>query len=616
MNAESRALLDEVRLAHAAQLALRFIEVLVPYELGSFEDHVRAWFEEESRDRTWETREESTERAWLTLRYRRVRSRGFQNTRDLAAAYEANPAVRGKLYQFVVAGMFLDFLKTAPAGDFPLLKERFSEKLPLFVDAYYRPTSRVTREDLGLLQEELARITLDFYRISGHIRAGDVRIESPSESHDELDFIWGTGPEAADKLDQVKRLACSEVPVLITGETGAGKTYLAQRIHEMSRRTAHRFLAINCAAIPSSLFQSEFFGYRKGAFTGAAHDKTGLLKSADRGTVFLDEIGELAMEDQVKLLAVLETKTVIPLGGLKEVPLDLRFLAGTNRLLEADVDQGRFRKDLYYRIKGAHVRVPPLRERTDSLSGLVHKALSKIGREEGIRPVNVSSAVLERFRRYAWPGNIRELENVLHRAVALARPGDIELRHLPPELLEAEEWTDPGKAAEEYVHRLEIAREGVADLDLQDFLMESAGRSFDTRELAAKLGTLRRKGGLNLESLKRHARRRLAPLKGRILDENGLRGQAVRYRLRPEYLDLTRRKIMHVIDQAVSDAGLPRSLSFDLFDEVQGKQGAPLTHGDLKRRIHLSPRKLTPLIRLLEQRGILIPDSGAERPSE
>ncbi len=236
--------------------------------------------------------------------------------------------------------------------------------------------------------------------------------------------------------DLIGRVAKSELNCLILGETGSGKEVLAARVHRLSRRVGQPFLKLNCAAFTETLLESELFGHEKGSFTGAHALKQGLLETADGGTVFLDEIGELPLTMQSKLLRVLEERMVLRVGGLKAKSINVRFVAATNRDLELEVEKGRFRADLYFRLDGATLVVPPLRERMpefETISAeLLKEACSKMGRAEVPRLTENALSVL---KKYHWPGNIRELRNVLERAVMLTESVEIHRQHLPLEKL-------------------------------------------------------------------------------------------------------------------------------------------------------------------------------------
>jgi two-component system, NtrC family, response regulator AtoC len=227
-------------------------------------------------------------------------------------------------------------------------------------------------------------------------------------------------------------VARGNISVLIVGETGSGKEILAEAIHRQSPREGRTFLRLNCATFPQGLLESELFGHERGAFTGAVQSKPGLLESADGGTVFLDEIGELPPEVQAKLLRVLEDGAVMPVGGRRPRSIRVRFVCATNRDLESEMDRGLFRRDLYYRLGGAVLHIPPLRDRPDEIEPLANLFLARAARDGGSAlPPRLTAAALARLREHPWPGNVRELRNVIERAVLLCRDGEITLDHLP-----------------------------------------------------------------------------------------------------------------------------------------------------------------------------------------
>ncbi len=219
----------------------------------------------------------------------------------------------------------------------------------------------------------------------------------------------------------VEKVARSMAPVLVAGESGTGKELVARAIHEVSTRGSNPFVAVNCSAIPEQLLEAEFFGYRKGAFTGANDDREGFFQAASGGTLFLDEIGELPLSMQSKLLRAIQERSVRPVGAVAELPVDVRLLSATHRDLGADVLSGHFRQDLYYRLNVIQIRVPPLRERLEDLMVVSERILERLSRDSGVwPPPRLTRDALVHLARYPFPGNVRELENLLHRAVALS----------------------------------------------------------------------------------------------------------------------------------------------------------------------------------------------------
>ena len=245
------------------------------------------------------------------------------------------------------------------------------------------------------------------------------------------DNIIGRSSALRGVLEMVRAVAPTGSTVLITGESGTGKELIARRVHELSPRSDHPFVSLNCGAFPETLLESELFGYVKGAFTGAAQSKQGLFQAADSGTLFLDEIGEMSLPMQVKLLRVLQEWKVRPLGSTEERRVNVRVIAATNKDLRQMVTEKSFREDLFYRISVIPLHVPPLRERPDDIPLLALHFLQRFTQEMGKPVRGIALDALEALRRHAWPGNVRELENAIERAVALETDEEIMLRSLP-----------------------------------------------------------------------------------------------------------------------------------------------------------------------------------------
>ena len=244
----------------------------------------------------------------------------------------------------------------------------------------------------------------------------------------------GRSPAMIAITDLVARAAPSRSTVLITGESGTGKERVARAIHAQSERRTGPFLVVNCGALPDALMESELFGHERGAFTGAIARHSGLFREAEGGTLLLDEVGELPATLQVKLLRVLQERSVRPVGGAHEVPIDVRLLAATNRDIEAEVATGKFRQDLYYRLNVIRIVLPPLRDRREDLPWLAEHFLQKFSAEMGKDVLAMTPDALRALERYAFPGNVRELENLIERAVALSGGRTIGLGDLPPEV--------------------------------------------------------------------------------------------------------------------------------------------------------------------------------------
>jgi two-component system response regulator AtoC len=235
-------------------------------------------------------------------------------------------------------------------------------------------------------------------------------------------------------LQTIKKIARTDSTVLITGETGVGKELIAREIHIGSHRRNHPFVKVNCAAIPETLLESELFGYEKGAFTGAVTNKPGRFEIAQEGTIFLDEIGDMSLHLQAKLLSVLQDKAFERVGGVKTIKVDMRFIAATNQDLQSAVQSGKFRSDLFYRLNVVPIHIPPLRERKEDLASLVDYFLKKTATKYQKRIPHISPEVMASFSHYDWPGNIREVENILERMVLMCETHTLNVDQLPAEI--------------------------------------------------------------------------------------------------------------------------------------------------------------------------------------
>ena len=283
--------------------------------------------------------------------------------------------------------------------------------------------------------------------------------EVPADSarlHPALTRLAGRSQAMQQVRSLVERVARSMAPVLVQGESGTGKELVARAIHACSTRADAPFIAVNCGAIPEQLLEAEFFGYRKGSFTGAHEDREGFVQAAQGGTLFLDEIGDLPLAMQSKLLRVIQERTVRPVGAVAETPINVRVVSATHKDLASEVHEGRFRQDLFYRLNVIQIRVPALRERIADLAAICELVLVRIASEAGISPApKLSDQAMERLSEYAFPGNVRELENLLHRALALSSG-------------EVIEWADLGLPDDVFVDS------GIVDLDALHAASEAA----------------------------------------------------------------------------------------------------------------------------------------------
>ncbi|RMH85495.1 sigma-54-dependent Fis family transcriptional regulator [Pseudomonas sp. AOB-7] len=253
-----------------------------------------------------------------------------------------------------------------------------------------------------------------------------LRIRSPEGEDAPVDNrLLGDSPPMKALRKQIQKLARSQAPVYISGESGSGKELVARLIHEQGPRAEQPFVPVNCGAIPSELMESEFFGHKKGSFTGAIEDKQGLFQAANGGTLFLDEVADLPLPMQVKLLRAIQEKAVRAVGGQQEVVVDVRILCATHKDLAAEVAAGRFRQDLYYRLNVIELRVPPLRERREDIAQLATVMLARLADGSGLAAAKLQPEALEKLKNYRFPGNVRELENMLERAYTLCEDDQI-----------------------------------------------------------------------------------------------------------------------------------------------------------------------------------------------
>jgi DNA-binding NtrC family response regulator len=283
------------------------------------------------------------------------------------------------------------------------------------------------------LDETLEQVTRELRRVEQRLRSKRKELER-NASRVEASGLVAQSDAMQRVLELARRVAKVDSTVLVTGESGTGKERLARLIHDESARTAGPFVAINCGAVPEGLLESELFGHTKGAFTGASQDRPGLFEAANGGTLLLDEIGEVPPPMQVKLLRALQEREVRRVGENKNRRIDVRVLAATNRDLPAEVSAGRFRQDLFYRLRVVELRVPPLRERRSDILVLAREFLAEAAERARRKVTGFTPAAANQLVRYGWPGNVRELENAVERAVVLARGSRIDVEDLPEEI--------------------------------------------------------------------------------------------------------------------------------------------------------------------------------------
>ena len=341
-------------------------------------------------------------------------------------------------------------------------------------------TSAELRIVLGQIVETATRHMAVVQRVAdlsrhAHIESRELR--SSLERLDPQSDVVARSPAMRAALERAQRVAAYPTTVLLTGESVSGKEVLAREIHRRSPRGHRPMLQLNCGAIPESLIESELFGHERGAFTGADRVHRGLFERAHRGTLFLDEVGELPLGAQVKLLRVLQERQIRRVGGTAVIEVDVRLIAATNRNLDAMVHDGAFREDLYYRLDVFSIRVPPLRERRGDLAPLVSALMGQLAQRLGIEPPQVTRAALARLEAYGWPGNVRELMNVLETAMILGGGRSLEL---PEEFARRTSRTSPALTGPRFEHAMRHT--------IEESLRATRGKIYGVEGAAARLG--------------------------------------------------------------------------------------------------------------------------------
>ncbi|WP_339061042.1 sigma 54-interacting transcriptional regulator [Tepidibacillus marianensis] len=328
--------------------------------------------------------------------------------------------------------------------------------------------------DVVRLNEELTNTKAYIYDLENKYEKN--RITDPFEK------IKGKSRQIRETINVVKKVAKTDATVLITGESGVGKELFAEAIHNASHRPDKPFIAINCGAIPASLFESELFGYEKGTFTGASKEgKKGKIDLAQGGTLFLDEVGELPLDLQVKLLRVLQEKRFYRLGGNIAIPIDIRIITATNRNLGDMIERGTFREDLYYRLNVISLRIPPLRERKEDIPELLALFFEEFALKYGVTVPKISSKVMSVFLQYEWKGNIRQLRNMAERLIILSgEETEIELRHLPSYLQDNHAELKKDSMEQKVNEPIHVTTE-------EEEILQALKKTYNNRSAAAKL---------------------------------------------------------------------------------------------------------------------------------
>lgn len=364
-----------------------------------------------------------------------------------AEGYEVIPALGGDKAKIVLASEEFDLMisdiRMSPVNGMELLKIAHDERPTMSVimlTAYGSVETAIEALKLGAFDYvtkpfKVDELLITVQRALEYNKAlsenADLKEQLGTKYH--LENIVAESPAMQNVCDMIKRVAPTDTTILIYGESGTGKELVAKAIHAQSRRREKKFLAVNCAALPEPLLESEMFGHNKGAFTGATANKEGLFEAANGGTIFLDEIGAMPMTIQGKLLRVLQEKEVRRVGSNDNIPIDARVLAATNTRLEALMQEGRFREDLYYRLSVIPIEIKPLRERTEDILPLVYHVLRKETPEGQTMPT-IDPEVCAILESYLWPGNVRELENAIKHAVTFTRDNKVTKDVLPPKI--------------------------------------------------------------------------------------------------------------------------------------------------------------------------------------
>lgn len=324
-------------------------------------------------------------------------------------------------------------------------------------------------------------------RVADRERTSSGSIVPPQPSDD---LIIGRSPAMQDVYKLIGRVARADAPVLITGESGVGKEVVSNAIHKFSRRSKSEYVAINCAAIPSNLLESELFGHEKGAFTGAVSQRVGRFEQCDNGTLFLDEIGDMPLDVQSKLLRVLQSGEFSRVGGNQTMQSDVRILAATNKRLEEEVENGTFREDLFYRLNVVRIHIPPLRRRSEDIRLLAEHFLNRQTEKGKVRPMQFSKEAMELLESYTWPGNVRELENLIQRACVLATgnvllPGDLPFdanhaNEVPPALMK--------RAARRFLSAAKDSGKTPLELAIREMIAVATEDTGDAAEAAELIG--------------------------------------------------------------------------------------------------------------------------------
>lgn len=363
---------------------------------------------------------------------------GYQVTGIASSVVQARKLIETKRPDWVL----LDIMLKGDLTGIDLAWELLEQELPfLYISANTNQTTleavkatqpygfmvKPFRERDLIVMLDIARYRYGIEKTNSTTATTQYTVATP----DSIEGIIGHSPELLDVIEKIHLVAPTETSVLVLGESGTGKEKIAHSIHGLSTRKSNSMVTVNCAALPHSLIESELFGHERGAFTGANTMRIGKFEQADGGTLFLDEIGELPLDSQVKLLRVLQEREIERLGGDKTIKVNVRIVAATNRNLEKEVADGRFRLDLYYRLNVFPIELPPLRERKEDIEELAHYFLKKYAAKSRKNVTSITANALNQLKHYNWPGNIRELEHLVERNVLLSKTNEIDFFDIP-----------------------------------------------------------------------------------------------------------------------------------------------------------------------------------------
>jgi DNA-binding NtrC family response regulator len=423
--------------------------------------------------------------ATLASSLKRVFQKEWYEVTTAANAEDGLSLLEEGFYDLVISDIVLpgmsgiEFLKR--------LHERQPEIAVIIITAYGSMETAVEALRAGaydyvvkpVLHEEIKQIIRNALKQNA-LKTENIFLKKQIEKEYDFSNIIGSSPAIQKIMNEIKKVANAKNNMLLLGETGTGKELIARAIHYNSNRAALPFIPINCTAIPETLMESELFGHVKGAFTGAVTSKKGLFEEAHSGTVFLDEIGDLSLTLQAKLLRVLEDQEIRPVGSTRSIKVDLRFVCATNRNLQEFVREGKFREDLFYRINAITLNIPPLRDRMEDIDELVSYFISKYAVYSGKQVAGIDQKALEYLKLYSWPGNIRELQNIIERAILITESDTITSEHLPENIMQKKERNsflmDTPMSIDEYT---------------QSFILKNQS-SYTEQELAQMLGITRK----------------------------------------------------------------------------------------------------------------------------